>query len=143
MFNGMMSFFASLGFAILFNIRKEKMIYAAFIGMIGGVLYYMVMNYGYSEVFALFISSAVVSLLSDIAARVLKCPQTTFLICALIPLVPGGTMYYTVLRLVEGDNLMALNYGLNTIFNACSIVIGCILVSGIMKAYSKIRKYLG
>ena len=46
--------FASLGFAILFNIRKEKMIYAAFIGMIGGVLYYMVMNYGYSEVFALF-----------------------------------------------------------------------------------------
>ena len=143
MFNGMMSFFASLGFAILFNIRKEKMIYAAFIGMIGGILYYMVMNYGYSEVFALFISSAVVSLLSDIAARVLKYPQTTFLICALIPLVPGGTMYYTVLRLVEGDNLMALNYGLNTIFNACSIVIGCILVSGIMKAYSKIRKYLG
>lgn len=140
MIHGLMAFFASLGFAILFNVQKKYLFYAASSGTIGGIIYYLILESNISEVFALFIASVAITIVSEVFARKLKCPATTFLICALIPLVPGGAMYNTVLKIVEGDNLMALSYGLSTIFNACAIVIGCTLVSSISKTYNKLIK---
>lgn len=123
------SILASFGFALLFNIRGDKLITAALIGGAGGVAYFFSQSIGYSQVMALFIGSIVISLLSEIFARVMKCPVTTFLICALILLVPGGGMYYTMLEVVRGNIEGAFILGVDTIIQACSIVIGCMLVS--------------
>ena len=71
-------------------------------------------------------------------ARILRCPSTMFLISALIPFVPGGGAYYTVLSLIEKNNDMALYHGLNTITQAGAIVLGCVLVTG---AFSMIRSF--
>lgn len=130
----------ALGFAFLFNIRGDKLVVAAFIGGFGGFVYEMVLYLGSTNVMALFFSSIVISALSEIFARVFKCPVTTFLICALIPLVPGGGMYYTMLEIVQNNLTGALVKGIDTIAQACSIAVGCILVSSITKMYAK-NKY--
>lgn len=123
------SILASLGFAILFNVRGNKLITASLIGGLGGLCYYLFVQTGYGQVVALFVASMFISILSEIFARVQKCPVTTFLLCALIPLVPGGGMYNTMLEVVRNNIEGAIVSGVDTIIQACSIVIGCMLVS--------------
>lgn len=127
----------SLGFAILFNIRGDKLFIAAIIGGAGGLVYDVVLKLDHSVVVSLFFASVVISVLSEAFARVSKCPVTTFLVCALIPLVPGGGMYYTMLEIVQDNLNGALVRGIDTVAQACSIAVGCILVSSLMKMYNK------
>lgn len=138
MIQGFTAIFASFGFAILFNIKGDKLFTSALIGGIGGVIYDLFIFMNYSQAISLFIASICISLLSELFARLLKCPVTTFLICAIIPLVPGGGMYYTMLEIVKNNVEGALLIGIDTIVQACSIAIGCILVSSIMKLYKQI-----
>lgn len=139
-YQGLAAILASLGFAILFNIRGDKLITASFIGGVGGITYYICVQLGYSQVVALFIASMIISIFSEVFARILKCPVTTFLICALIPLVPGGGMYYTMLAVVRNQIDVAINTGVDTIIQACSIVIGCMLVSSCLRMINQFRR---
>lgn len=142
MFEGLMTFFASLGFGIIFDLKGIKLLVAALNGMIGGIIYNVLLANN-SSTLSLFIASVVISIISGIMARILKCPTTTFLIAALIPLVPGGQMYYTVLDIINNDITAAVNDGLKTVVDACSIVIGCVFISGLELALNSLqRRYL-
>ena len=131
------SFFATLGFGVLFNIRGNKLILAGIAGSIGGVVYHMALSYGLSELSAMFLGSVALSLYSEILARVCKTPVTTFIICALIPLVPGGGMYRMMLQAIEGNVMQALTIGLDTLTIAGVLALGILVVSTIMKAIFK------
>lgn len=123
------AFVASLGFGVIFNIHGRKLFVAALCGGIGGLFYALSLLLGISEAISLMIGAMALSIASEIAARGLKAPVTAFLVCALIPLVPGGGMYYTMLEMVNGDINQAILLGVDTIVNAGSIAIGCTLVS--------------
>ena len=84
MLEGFMAFFASLGFGILFNVPKRQLIYVAIVGMFGGFSYKLLLLLNIGDIIALFIASSIISLLSEILARLLHCPTTVFLICALV-----------------------------------------------------------
>ncbi|MEF2782108.1 MAG: threonine/serine exporter family protein [Clostridium sp.] len=131
------SFFASLGFGVLFNIRGKKLILAGIAGSIGGVVYHVALLYGFSELSAMFLGSMALSLYSEILARVCKTPVTTFIICALIPLVPGGGMYRMMLQAIEGNVMQALTIGLDTLTIAGVLALGILVISTIMKAIFK------
>ncbi len=55
------------------------------------------------EILSNFYGALGLALASEILARKCKTPVTTFLVCALIPLVPGGGMYRTMLAAIRGD----------------------------------------
>lgn len=131
---------ASIGFAILFNVRGKKIITAGLIGGAGSFVYFLLQDLGYSQVYAMFIGSMTLSALSEISARVHKCPVPTFLLCALIPLVPGGGMYYTMLEIVKNNLDAALTTGLNTLILAGSIVVGCLTVSSCVHMLNQLQK---
>lgn len=139
MLYGSAAIFASLGFGVLFNIRGNKLFVASLIGGLGGIVYEIIMGTGQSAAFSLFWASCALSLASEIAARMMKTPVTTFLVCALIPLVPGGGMYYTVLEVVQGNVDGAVMQGLSTIIQACSIVIGVTFVSSCMRMIMRLK----
>ena len=141
MFSGLFSsFLASLGFGILFNIKGKNLILAGIGGAIGGMVYKLVLFLGGSEMIAMFSGSVVFSLYSEILARVCKTPVTTFIICALIPLVPGGGMYRTMQQAIAGHIDKALAIGLNTISIAGVLVLGILLVSTLMRAFYHMQK---
>ena len=141
MFSGLFSsFLASLGFGILFNIKGKNLILAGIGGAIGGMVYNLVLFLGGSEMIAMFSGSVVFSLYSEILARVCKTPVTTFIICALIPLVPGGGMYRTMQQAIAGNIDKALAIGLNTISIAGVLVLGILLVSTLMRAFYHMQK---
>lgn len=133
------AFISSLGFGILFNVRGKNLIIASIGGAFGWLFYTLTNNSMGSEVVALFIASIAISVYSEIFARVMKNPVTIFLICALIPLVPGGGMYYTTFEAVRGNINESIVLGIQTLFNAASIAVGIILVSTISKILNKLK----
>jgi uncharacterized membrane protein YjjB (DUF3815 family) len=140
---GISAFLASLAFGFLFNIKGKNLWLAGLVGAVGGICYKVGLYYGCSDLLANFIGAVGLSLGSEILARVCKTPVTTFLVCALIPLVPGGGMYRTMMEAIHGDAQAALNMGLSTISIAGVLAIGILLVSTIMRAYYRERrKYL-
>lgn len=134
------SFMASLGFGVLFNIKGNKLLLAGIGGSIGGTVYQIMIIFGASEIFSMFLGSISFSLYSEILARIYKTPVTTFLICALIPLVPGGGMYRTMLLVIQGKVEAALSMGLNTLSIAGVLVLGIMIVSTVIKAYYKAKQ---
>ena len=134
------AFFATLGFGILFNIKGHKLFYA---GLGGGISWFVSLyceSLGFDTTSSFFIASIIFSIYSEVMARVLKTPVTTLIICALIPLVPGGGMYYTMVEAITGDIMKSLEIGIKTIASAGSLALGIILVSTITKTIIKNKK---
>lgn len=134
------AFFSSLGFGILFNIKGNKLFYAG----IGGGLSWFVSIYcetlGLNTTSSFFIASIVFSIYSEIMARILKTPVTTLIICALIPLVPGGGMYYTMYEAINGNIMKSIELGMNTISSAGSLALGIIFVSTLTRLLMRAKR---
>ncbi|EQB87156.1 uncharacterized membrane protein YjjB (DUF3815 family) [Clostridium punense] len=133
------AFISSLGFGILFNVRGKNLIIASIGGGVGWLFYLLTKNSTGSEIVSLFVGSLVISIYSEIFARVMKNPVTIFLICALIPLVPGGSMYYTTFEAVQGNIDKSIVLGIQTLFNAASIAVGIILISTISRIINRLK----
>ncbi len=128
-----LAFISSLGFGVLFNIKGKNLFFAAIGGTISWFFYKLFKNMNISEITSLFISSIFFSIYSELCARILKTPVTTIIVCALIPLVPGAGMYYTMYEIISGNSSKALELGLSTMGSAGSLALGIILVSTITK----------
>ena len=138
--NSFYAFLCSLGFGILFNIRGKNLIIASIGGALGWFTYLLSGRLQSSIVFSLFLASMVVSIYSEIMARIYKNPVTIFIICAIIPLVPGGGMYFSILETVRGNFSIALSKGTETMFSAGAIAIAIVFVSSISSIFKKIKK---
>jgi uncharacterized membrane protein YjjB (DUF3815 family) len=125
--------FASLSFGVLFNIKGKNLIFASLGGFLTWFVYLFSLEYYGSDLLGLFIASFAAGLYSESLARILKTPVTTFSICSIIPLVPGGGMYYTMLESVQGNINQFLSTGLNTMSSAGAIAVGILLASSITK----------
>ena len=134
------SFIATIGFGILFNIKGKNLIFAGFGGALGWIVYKITLSHGISDIPAMFISSIIFSIYSEICARFLKTPVTTIVICSLIPLVPGGGMYYTMYEAIQGNVIASLNKALTTISAAGALALGVIFVSTITRLINSARK---
>ncbi|MEQ8153854.1 MAG: threonine/serine exporter family protein [Clostridiaceae bacterium] len=124
---------STLGFGIIFNIKGKNLIFASLGGGLGWLAYKLSFHALNSLPLSFFISAIIFSSYSEILARILKTPVTTFIICALIPLVPGGGMYYTMYEIVKGNIDQSLQLGINTLTSAGALSLGIIFVSTITK----------
>ncbi|WP_300385729.1 threonine/serine exporter family protein [Clostridium sp.] len=140
--DSLFAFFSTLGFGILFNIKGKNLFYAALGGCLSWFFSVLFVNNGFSTTSSFFLTSVIFSIYSEIFARILKTPVTTLVICALIPLVPGGGMYYTMYEAVTGNIMKSLELGIQTLANAGALAVGIILVSTITRILlgSKKRK---
>jgi uncharacterized membrane protein YjjB (DUF3815 family) len=90
---------------------------------------------------AAFFGTLAVALTSTLLAIWRKCPTTVFLICGIIPLVPGGGIFWTAYHLVANHLRLAATTGFTalkvTIAIAGGIIIVAALASRIMKKNSK------
>lgn len=134
------SVIASLGFGVIFNIKGRNLIFAALGGGLSWFCSLFFTELGMSEALSFFISSIIFSIYSEICARRLKTPVTTLIICALIPLVPGAGMYYTMYETITGNVDRAIELGLNTFASAGSLALGVIVVSTITKQVTHLKQ---
>lgn len=119
----------TLGFCLLFNVKKDKIIYGVIGGTISTVIYLICIEAGMDLFIQNFIPTVVATIYTEIVARVVKAPTTVFLFPAIIPLTPGGSLYYTMQAIVDGDMAEAKTVGKQTLVIALGIALGVLLVS--------------
>lgn len=123
----------AIAFGVLFNVHGKKLLLAGLNSTIGFFVYLFVEDLGYSSYVGMFFASLVISLFAEIFSRAWKVPATVFMVAALIPLVPGGGIFQTVLSALQKDFSTALAVGINTILEAAAIALGIIIISSVLK----------
>ncbi|MBO5344011.1 MAG: threonine/serine exporter family protein [Ruminococcus sp.] len=125
------SLIGSLCFGILFNMRGKRLIAAAVGGLLSWGLFVVLSHFILNEPINYFIVAAVVSLYSEIMARILKTPAAPIVTTSLIPLIPGGSLYYTMSSAFESNFTMFLEKAVSTLKLACALALGIIVVTAI------------
>ena len=117
------AFFGALGFAELFGMRRRYLLPSSLGGLLAwGVYLLLAERFGG---FAVCLAAAAFGVLyAEALARIYKTPATLFLIPTVIPLVPGGALYYSMDSAVRGDLEMARVYGSQTLNTALAIAAG-------------------
>lgn len=133
------AFIASFAFGIVFNIKGKNLFFSALCGALGWFIYKFSLRLGVSDTTSLFLAAVGLSIYSEVFARILKTPVTTFVIAALIPLVPGGGMYYTMVEAITGNVMKSLETGIKTLASAGALALGIILVSTLTKTLIKYK----
>lgn len=127
------SFTGSLGFAMLYHLHGKKLWMSGIGGMVCWASYLGFSHISKSLFIANLLATVVATVYAEIMARILKTPVTVFLISAIIPMVPGGTLYYTM------NYAIAKNWALFYVFGQKTIVIAVAMAGGIMIASSVFR----
>lgn len=118
----------ALGFSLIFNVRRDLLPAAAFGGLLDWGVYLMAAWFFDGVFLPSVVAAAFASLYSEAVARMEQAPATVFYIPALIPLVPGGSLYYTMSYAVLGDWDQVRSFGGSTIYCALGIAVGMSLV---------------
>lgn len=135
------SFVGSLGFAILYNLRGRKLYMAGVSGMVSWIAYLIMWNEIPSVFAANLAAAAVATIYAETMARILKTPVTVFLITGIIPLVPGGNLYYTMnYGLAKQWHLFSL-YGQKTMLIAIAVAAGIMVASSVYGICASIWNY--
>lgn len=132
------SFVGSIGFAILFNIRGKSLITAATGGLFSWLLFVVLSKYIKNEPVVYFIIACVVSTYAEIMARVLKTPTSAFITTSLIPLIPGGSLYYTMVYAFQGDLNTFLPKAIYTMQLASALALGVIVSTSVARIFNKV-----
>lgn len=135
--NFIYSFFATIGFAVLFNIPRKEMMYAGFCGATGWLVYTILKDLNVSIVFSTFIGALIVGVLAELFAIVRKKPATVFVIPGIVPFVPGYGLYYSMLKIIEENYDEATKVGFETLIVAVVIASAIIVSTTIGKLIRK------
>ena len=128
------SFTACFAYCIICNIRGKFMFPAALGGAVGWFFYLCSGAVG-NDIFQYFIAAISISIYSEIFARIHKAPVTVFLICSLLPLVPGGGIYYTMEYCINGDTTAFTQTGMHTMAIFGVLALGILLVSSMFRLW--------
>lgn len=130
------AFFACIGFSIIYQTKRNRL----FLCGLSAALAWAVCCLAHLKTDNIFLiyftGAAFVTLFSEILARITKAPATIYLIPGILPMVPGGSLYYTTYALVTGDSEGVGYYGERTILAAVGIAFGLVVVSVIMYYYN-------
>ncbi|MBO4889204.1 MAG: threonine/serine exporter family protein [Firmicutes bacterium] len=118
----------SLGFSMMFHLRKKLMVWTAIGGIVCWGIYILFDSFTPGVFLACLAASAVCGFYGEILARMLKVPATILFIPTMVPLIPGGSLYYTMAATVQSEWSSASFYAGRTIQYVLAIAIGISLV---------------
>ena len=126
----------TLGFGLMFNLHGRGIPFALLGSVISWVVCSLCMLAGLSEPVSYLLAAVASALYAEIMARIRKCPATSYLLCALVPLIPGGGIYVTVDFIRRGMLPEAYDKGMTTAMIAGAVAIGVLLVSTVLRMWS-------
>lgn len=122
------AFIGSVSFCLVFNLRKQLILIASLGSVLCWGVYLLGIYFYNGELIPCLLASAAAALYAEILARIKKAPATLFLVTAVLPVIPGSKLYYTMSSVVHKDWKLAKEYGLLTIESAVAIAVGISLI---------------
>lgn len=135
------SLVGSAGFAILFNIRGKRLLAAAIGGLLSWLLFVLINKSIENAVIAYFLVACIIAIYAEVMARVLKSPTTTFIITSLIPMIPGSSLYYTMVSVFLTNENDFLEKAVYTLQLAAALALGVVVVTAFTRLFHKRTNY--
>lgn len=129
----------TFGFSVLLKVSKQKLIYTVLGGAISASLSYFFMQKGFGIFSATFFAMLAICIYSEVLARIIKAPANIILLPSTIPLLPGGSLYYTLSYLLHSDRENFFIYAKETILTGAGIALGAIFISIIITFISDLK----
>lgn len=131
----------TVAFSSLFGTPGRYYLDCAVTGMLGWALYLVMLRHaGFSVAGAAFFAAFLVTAVSHVQAIFRRCPVTLFLIGGIIPLVPGGGIFWTAYYLVADQLLPAASTGFTALKVTIAIAGGIIAASALGRRVLKRKK---
>jgi uncharacterized membrane protein YjjB (DUF3815 family) len=137
------SFIASAGFGILFNAPRSSLLKCGFVGMVGWMIYYILVEYQFDLILATFIAAFFIAFISQFFAKRYKTPIIIFSVAGIIPLVPGGLAYDAMRNIVSNDYNQAIQLGVKVFLISGAIAIGLVSSEVVNQVMKKVQNRIG
>ena len=123
----------SAGAVMVFGIEKRVFWWAVLCVLFAAIGFEVPRFFGVGLFMSSFISAVIAAAYSDIMAHWLKVPATVMLIPGIIPAVPGGRLYYTMLAAVRSNMDEFYEQGKGVLLITAGLAVGIIAVTAISK----------
>ena len=118
------AFLGAVGFSLLFGMRRRHLVWAGLGGVLTWGIYLLVSALLREGFLPCLLAAGFAVLYSEVLAHLRKTPATIFVVPAIIPLVPGSSLYYAMAAAVRGDLGEARRFGSLTLQAALAIAAG-------------------
>lgn len=120
----LLSFIATLGFAVLYNVPRQVLVWCSTIGMGAYLVQSILKEIGVPEAVALFFGALFVGLVGVIPAKRMHLPMVLFAITGIICIIPGTAVYTVLVYFHQNDILGGLKSAVEAGFGIGAIAIG-------------------
>ncbi len=130
----------TVGFSLVFSTKLRHLPFCALSGLLSCLLFLVADRYWNCGVFlSNMIGAATGGMFSYVCSRVRKAPRNIFIVAAMIPLVPGSGLYYSMAAIVSRNMTAAVSYLTATLQTAVGISAGFLLVTAVSQAFDHLR----
>ncbi len=130
------AFIACIGFGLLYNLRGFGICFSVAGGIPGWLAYLICVELGTGDYFAGFMGAVVVALYGEVMARIRKFPATSYITTSILPLVPGASIYYAIVHLLNGNSDGFSERVVYVAGFAGALAVGVLLVSSCFRMFS-------
>ena len=128
------SFSTTIAFAVLLQAPRKTLPISGIIGAVGWVVFlYVRKEMGASSFYANICATLILSLLSELAARIFKQPATVFVIPGIFPIVPGLAMYNGMTKIIEKQYDLGMSLLLQAGMDASAIALGIMFIGSLFR----------
>ncbi|MHA6483275.1 threonine/serine exporter family protein [Paenibacillus sp. strain BS8-2] len=120
------SYVSSALFGFIFNSPIRQLARCGFVGMSGWIVYYAGIELGLDAIPATLIASFLVTVISQLFAKLYRTPIIIFSVAGIIPLVPGGLAYDAMRHVVLDQYDTAVELAVKAFMISGAIAIGLI-----------------
>lgn len=132
---------ACFAFASIFNINPDGAVLCSLGAALSWLIYLLSAPlFNHNEFLQYFTSAVVLSIYSEIMARVRKCPTTSYMFVAILPLVPGAMIYNAMIFAINGQVSEFLSNALHTLAIAGSLAVGVAVVPSLVRIHRTFKQ---
>jgi uncharacterized membrane protein YjjB (DUF3815 family) len=133
------AFLAIIGFSLRSNLRGSRVLFTGLGGGLCWASYLIILFYSKSMLLSVFLSIIFVCIYSEVVARLLDTPVSVFVICVIIPLVPGRSLYYAMQAYISGNSSLASRLIFDVLMISGTISIAIAMVASATQLVMKIK----
>ena len=122
----------TFGFSLLFRSNRKRVIISTLGGALTCAVYFVSCLFFEHELMQNLFPALAATVYAEIMARATKAPATPILACSIIPLVPGGKLYYTTYYFVVGEMENFYDSIIALLRIASGLAVGIIIISVIV-----------
>ena len=129
----------TVGFAIIYYVHPRHLVFATLGGILTCTIYLLSKNLVGGELLPNLLGAMAGAVFCEVFARLTKTPVPVYMLPAIIPLIPGGTLYRTMFYFAAGSYAEAASLGITTLQAALGIA-GGIVIASVIGLFFRPRK---